>query len=289
MFFRYMVYSDNLVLQGDETMNILQNIPLGAYKINNSKIQQCNASGYTESGKKVGAANATVVQNAVNQDDNIELSDTAKAFLKKSEAKETTQWLDVTKQGNGKYKISFDSTAIISRVLQQGYMMIDGHQVTLDEKQLKQLRNVGLAMQKDREAVHNRMTLEHDLAVSRQQSDAWKKQAQSQNRAMNTATRMMKGRKVSQDDEKELAQMFPELYRLAKVAAAMEKIKEDQEDHKISEGNARQREEENTPKDYSVPQAGDYPTYSTDVNVEMTAGELQISSVREVTHPAVNL
>ena len=168
-------------------------------------------------------------------------------------------------------------------------MMIDGHQVTLDEKQLKQLRNAGLAMQKDREAVHNRMTLEHDLAVSRQQSDAWKKQAQSQNRAMNTATRMMKGRKVSQDDEKELAQMFPELYRLAKVAAAMEKIKEDQEDHKISEENARQREEENTPKDYSVPQAGDYPTYSTDVNVEMTGGELQISSVREVTHPAVNL
>lgn len=133
------------------------------------------------------------------------------------------------------------------------------------------------------------MILEHDLAVSRQQSDAWKKQAQSQNRAMNTATRMMKERKVSQDDEKELAQMFPELYRLAKVAAAMEKIKEDQEDRKISEENARQREEENTPKDYSVPQAGDYPTYSTDVNVEMISGELQISSVREVTHPAVNL
>ena len=71
---------------------------------------------------------------------------------------------------------------------------------------------------------------------------------------------MMKGRKVSQDDEKELAQMFPELYRLAKVVAAMEKIKEDQEERKISEENARQREEENTPKDYSVPQAGDYPT-----------------------------
>lgn len=121
--------------------------------------------------------------------------------------------------------------------------MIDGQQVTLDEKQLKQLRNAGLAMQKDREAVHNKMTLEHELAVSRQQSDVWKKQAQSQNRAMNTATRMMKGRKVSQDDEKELAQMFPELYRLAKVAAVMEKIKEDQEDHKISEENARQREE----------------------------------------------
>ena len=137
--------------------------------------------------------------------------------------------------------------------------------------------------------MHNRMTLEHDLAVSRQQSDAWKKQAQSQNRAMNTATRMMKGRKVSQDDEKELAQMFPELYRLAKAAAAMEKIKEDQEDRKISEENARQRDEENMPKDYSVPQAGDYPTYSTDVNVEMTGGELQISFVKEVTHPAVNL
>ena len=236
-------------------MNILQNIPLGAYKINNSKIQQCNASGYTESGKKVGAANATVVQNVVNQDDNIEVSDTAEAFLKKSETKETTQWLDVTKQGNGKYKISFDSTAIISRLLQQGYMMIDGHQVTFDEKQLKQFRNAGLAMQKDREAVHNRMTLEHELAVSRQQFGAWKKQAQSQNRAMNTATSMMKGQKVSQDDEKELAQMFPELYRLAK-----EKIKEDQEDRKIFEENARQREEENTPKDYSVPQAVDYPT-----------------------------
>ena len=168
--------------------------------------------------EKVGTANATPVQNPVNQDDNIELSDTAKAFLKKREAKETTNGLMLPSRA-----MVSDSTAIISRVLQQGYMMIDGHQFILNEKQLKQLRNAGLAMQKDREAVHNRMTLEHDLAVSRQQSDAWKKQAQSQNRAMNTATRMMKGRKVSQDDEKELAQMFPELYRLAK-----EKIKEDQ-------------------------------------------------------------
>ena len=43
--------------------------------------------------EKVGTENAAVVQNAANQDDNIELSDTAKAFLKKREAKETTNGL----------------------------------------------------------------------------------------------------------------------------------------------------------------------------------------------------
>ena len=120
--------------------------------------------------EKVGTENAAVVQNAANQDDNIELSDTAKAFLKKREAKETINGLMLPSRA-----MVSDSTAIISRVLQQGYIMIDGHQFILNEKQLKKLRNVWLAMQKDREAVHNRMTLEHDQAVSRQQSDAWKK------------------------------------------------------------------------------------------------------------------
>lgn len=60
--------------------------------------KKCNASGYSESCKKLGTANAAAVQNVVNQDDNIEVSDTAKAFLKKREAKETTQWLDVNRQ-----------------------------------------------------------------------------------------------------------------------------------------------------------------------------------------------
>ena len=58
--------------------------------------------------EKVGTENAAVVQNAANQDDNIELSDTAKAFLKKREAKETINGLMLPSRA----MVSIESTLI---------------------------------------------------------------------------------------------------------------------------------------------------------------------------------
>ncbi|MCR5176107.1 MAG: hypothetical protein K6C05_04590 [Anaerovibrio sp.] len=260
-------------------MNVLNNVSRSAFDYVNSQMKVSKTNG-------TGTSAGSSADNTVS--DTTEISVAARELQQKNADNETMDWLNISKITDGKYKVNFTDTAMIARVIKQGYMMIDGQRVTLDKSQLKQLQNAGFNMKKKNEAVSNQMAMEHNLAASRQNADAWQKQAQMQARAMNTATRIMHGRKVSMEDEKELAEAFPDLYSLAKSAAALEKIKEDQEDRKISEENAKQRAEENAPKDYSFPERGDYPTYETDVSVEMVDGELQIGNVSEVTIPAVN-
>lgn len=115
----------------------------------------------------------------------------------------------------------------------------------------------------------------------------WKKSAQQQSRVMATAMRIMKGRSVSLNDEKELAEISPELYGMAKNAGILEKIKESHEERerqrRISEANERQRAEENEVRDYSAPPRSAYPNHETQICVDLGEGTVQAGSISEVT------
>ncbi len=198
-------------------------------------------------------------------------------------------WLEVTGNGNGKFKAHFSGRNEIAAVLELGYLVVDDKKISLSKQQLKELSTIGKALEKDQQAVTNRMMMEQQLASARQQSDAWKKAAQQQSRMMATAMRIMKGRHVSEADEKELAEGSPDLYRLAKSAGALEKIRESQrqreEDEKVSESNDREREWENAPRDYSTPPRSAYPSYEAQVSIDMSSGEPQVAGMGEVTIP----
>ncbi len=198
-------------------------------------------------------------------------------------------WLEVTERGNGKFRAHFSGKNEIAAVLELGYIMVDDKKVTLNKGQLKQLSAIGKSLEKDQQAVTNRMMMEQQLASARQQSDAWKKAAQQQSRMMATAMRIMKGRHVSEADEKELAEGSPDLYRLAKSAGALEKIRESQrereEDQRISEANDQQRDWENAPKNYSTPPRSAYPSYEGQISVDMSSGEPRVTGMGEVTIP----
>lgn len=74
---------------------------------------------------------------------------------------------------------------------------------------------------------------------------------------------------------------------MAKSAGTLEKIRESREsrerDRRISEENARQRAEEQEPKDYSAKPLSDYPAYETQVAIDMNGDTPQIGAVGEVT------
>lgn len=230
-----------------------------------------------------------------NTQDMAEISSAARSLQEKADGSATEDsmdWLNITERGNGKYTAHFTNATDISRVLKLGYLMIDGQKVMLDKQQQKELRAAGKQMKKDRQNVMNQYMMEQQLASARQSSDSWKKSAQQQSRVLATAMRIMRGHHVSVTDEKELAEASPELYSLSKSAGTLKKIKESQqqreEDRKISEENDRQRDWENEPRDYSTPPLSSYPTYETQVAVDCSSGELQISAVGEITIPSAD-
>lgn len=197
------------------------------------------------------------------------------------------EWLSITKSGAGKCTVHLSGSGEIAQILKKGYFVVEGKKIMLDKHQRNALAAAGKAMEKDQQATFNRMFLDQQLARSRQQTDAWKKSAQQQSRVMATAMRIMKGRSVSLNDEKELAEISPELYGMAKNAGTLEKIKESHEERerqrRISEANERQRAEENEVRDYSVPPRSAYPNHETQICVDLGEGTVQAGSISEVT------
>lgn len=170
------------------------------------------------------------------------------------------------------YQLHFTDTAMIGRVVKQGYVELEGQCVALSDKVKKQLLAAGKQMQAVRQQISQHNFLLHETANARQNSDAMKEANDKMSRAMMTASRIMHGRKVSPADEKELMEFNKDLYAMAKNAASLERYrhKHDKDDDKISEENQRARDREAEPKDYSV-QEEPMPNMSAELTVDLGA------------------
>lgn len=155
-----------------------------------------------------------------------------------------------------KYRLRFDSTAMISRAVKQGYVDVEGHRVLLSDEVKKQLLTAGKEIEGVQKRISAHNFLLHEAASARQNQDAMKKASDQMSRVMLTASRIMHGRKVSPADEKELMEFNKDLYAMAKSAAALEQHRrrrdEEAEDEKVSADNDRTRQHEAEPEDYSV-------------------------------------
>ena len=171
-----------------------------------------------------------------------------------------------------RYQLHFTDTAMISRVVKQGYVELEGQRVALSDEVKKQLLAAGKQMQAVRQQISQHNFLLHETANARQSSDAMKEANDKMSRAMMTASRIMHGRKVSPADEKELMEFNKDLYAMAKNAASLERYrhKHDKDDDKISEENQRARDREAEPKDYSV-QEEPMPNMSAELTVDLGA------------------
>ena len=162
----------------------------------------------------------------------------------------------VFRQGDSnKFVISFGNAAMVSRAVKQGYIEVEGQRIDLSDDVKKQLLATSKQIQDMKKGVSLHNFLLHEAANARQNSDAMKEANEKMSRAMQTASRIMHGRKVSPADEKELMEFNKDLYAMAKSAAALEqhrRKRDDKEDDKISADNEEARAREAEPKDYSV-------------------------------------
>jgi hypothetical protein len=182
-----------------------------------------------------------------------------------------------------RYQLHFTDTAMIGRVVKQGYVELEGQRVALSDEVKKQLLAAGKQMQAVRQQISQHNFLLHETANARQTSDAMKEANDKMSRAMMTASRIMHGRKVSPADEKELMEFNKDLYAMAKNAAALERHrhKHDAEDDKISAENERARERAAEPKDYSVEETP-MPNMTTEMTVDLEGEMPQIDEVAAV-------
>jgi hypothetical protein len=71
-----------------------------------------------------------------------------------------------------------------------------------------------------------RNTVWHNMEVARQQGEVYKKAAEDEAKALETARRIASGGKVPAEDEKKLIEYSPDLYAMAKMQAIMAEQKE---------------------------------------------------------------
>ncbi len=126
------------------------------------------------------------------------------------------------------YVIHFSDSAMVSRAISRGYLTVNGVDIPLSNDLKKQLTEIDKQAQADREAAFYQSTMAHDLAVAKQQSEAWASAYKDFAEAIEIAAKISAGGKVSSSDLKKLMETSPQLYAMAMAAKAMAESQERQ-------------------------------------------------------------
>ena len=185
--------------------------------------------------------------------------------------------LDVQFLGEGaSRKLRFTSAQAVHQALKDGYVELNGQQFYLSDDMKRLLTAKDKAMQQLRAGISQANMLREQAVSAQRQGESAQKAAEAQSRIMETAMRIMKGRKVSQADEKELAQASPDLYKIAKSMGAIEQQKltrkEREEDDKLSKQHDEDREWEQSSSTIPDAKVDPVPGYAVDVDMPEAGG-----------------
>lgn len=185
--------------------------------------------------------------------------------------------LDVQFLGEGaSRKLRFTSAQAVHQALKDGYVELNGQQFYLSDDMKRLLTAKDKVMQQLRAGISQANMLREQAVSAQRQGESAQKAAEAQSRIMETAMRIMKGRKVSQADEKELAQASPDLYKIAKSMGAIEQHKltrkQKEEDDKISAQHDEDREWEQSPSAIPDAKLDVVPEYSVDIDMPEVGG-----------------
>ena len=73
------------------------------------------------------------------------------------------------------YIVHFSDSAMVSRAVARGYVTVNGSDVELTEDTKRQLLKVDKEASAAREKAYQDYVMQHEMAVAKQQSDAWRK------------------------------------------------------------------------------------------------------------------
>ena len=144
--------------------------------------------------------------------------------------------LGITKgEKANRFVIHFSDSAMVSRAISRGYLTVNGVDIQLSDDLKKQLAEIDKQAQTDREAAFYQSTMAHDLAVTKQQSEAWANAYKDLAEAIEIASKISAGGKVSSSDLKKLMETSPQLYAMAMATKTIAESQEKQTETEITE------------------------------------------------------
>lgn len=193
--------------------------------------------------------------------------------------------LEITKGSkDNTFIIHFSDSAMVSRTVARGYIIVNGTRIDLSDEVKKQLTETDKKAEADRERAFNQYIMQYDMAVAQQQGDVYKEAAENMSKAFKIAAIISNGGKVSGTDEKALMEFSPQLYAMAKIAAIMASRHEKQgEDH--TEETISNKEDSQTDSTQGVDGSSfERKFYETQMNVSLDgAPAVQDVSEKEIS------
>ena len=153
-------------------------------------------------------------------------------------------------KNDSKYKIIFENVAYVYRAIKNGYIDIGGEKLSLTDDDKQNLKSAAEETSRQMEQNLLQATAEHEAHVAKQQAEALSEEAKRQGRILEIASRIMKGEKVSPEEENELAESDPKLYAMAKQAQMLEKESDNNhESREINHDRDKQQENKSSEED----------------------------------------
>lgn len=164
--------------------------------------------------------------------DTIEISDEAYAAQQDNQMTATSgeDILGISKgDKENTFIIHFADSAMVSRAVSRGYITVNGSRIELTDEIKEKMKEISEQAEEDRKAAFNDYVLQHELAVSLMQEEAWKKAAEESAEAIAIAEKISSGRPIRSSEAQKLMEFDPQLYAMAMSVAAMTKNQEKQE------------------------------------------------------------
>lgn len=235
--------------------------------------QDINRDGKKKNIRSVSTKSLNKKLASVPDTDRLEISDEAKALDAEQEdlsASSGKDILGITKKADDQFIVHFSDSAMVSRAVTRGYIEVNGVHIDLSDKIKKQLLSTDEIAEKDRMNAFEQYWTQYDAAVAKQQSEALSKEAKDLARLMETASKIMSGKKVSRSELTNLMKKAPELYAMAITLARKVRLKCKSD----KETDDDQENKDTTPK---LEQNG----YDTELSVSLDGDTANLNGVSE--------
>lgn len=236
--------------------------------------------------------NTSVINQPKNKSDDtilrtdlLEISEEGKQLLENEEISATSgkEKLNISKAKDGKsFNIRFEDSAAVLRIVDNGYISINGKKIMLSEDDKKKLIQTDKIAAAQRLAAFEKRHVEHEMRVAKQQGAAWEIYFRQREKIMKSQLKLSKGEELDPSELKELLERDPHGYQMALM---LKNMKENHKDKNIHRTDSSSKEDEYMKQLYETASKGvdgkdiEWIGYNTSLNISLEGKEPAIGEI----------
>lgn len=213
------------------------------------------------------------IRNGKSTSDVLEISDAAYRMQRENNLRATSgnDVLGITMgEKDNTVLVHFSDSAMVNRAVSRGYISINERRIELSAEEKDELLRIDKQAEAHRIEAYTNYVIQHELAVAKQQSEAWEKALGDNKDLMDIIIKISNGEKLSPQEEGYILEKAPNIYMMAS-----------------SQGNGRQ--DGNGVPDRNIRTGSadgvswsdfEWKTYETQMNITMDGG-LKIMDITE--------